>query len=129
MQIEWQGETLKFDRELIDVQQAYVIKTFTASHGHGPNGLGLLAFHEGTRELDPACIQLLYWIIQAQNGKQIDVDSVNLPIEKFADAVGMARVREMEANGWKFINGEWVGPDPTQGADVTTPEPTTTSGD
>ena len=129
MQVDWEGRTYAFDMEAITIRQAYVIKNHTKDPDEFPSGRGLKDFEQGWRNGDPAFLQALYWVMLAQNDQPVDITNVDFAVAKFINAIGEAAQAQLLSEGWTEVDGQLVAPDPTKGADGSTPAPTPTSGD
>jgi hypothetical protein len=86
MKVTYEGETLDFDLEEIDVQQATVLKRRL--------GLTLLSLDQGLNEGDPDALRAVYWLMMVQSGKKVDIDEVNFKIVKLANAIQDAVEKE-----------------------------------
>lgn len=89
MLVNFEGAEYDFDIEAIDVAEASHIKRAT--------GLSVKKMLEGLVEVDPDACKAAHWLMLKQNGKVTDMNKVNFPILKFAEAVGEAYDEETGA--------------------------------
>ena len=86
MRVEFQGKEYTLDIDEIDVAQS--------RHIYRKTGLSLLKLEEGLAEVNPDALVALYWLMLAQSGETVDMDKVNFPVVKFANALIEANKRE-----------------------------------
>ena len=74
------GVDYTWEASKVTLEQAFVIKNFTT--------FGLVSWMRGIADADPGCIQTLWWVINAQNGKTMTVEEAGsvLPLQ-LLDAV------------------------------------------
>jgi hypothetical protein len=82
MLVHFEDRDYEFDVEAIDLAEARHIKRQT--------GLTVKALMEGVSDLDPEALVALYWLMLKQNGQVSDINKVNFPVLKFAEAIGKA---------------------------------------
>lgn len=100
MIINYEGKQYSLDLSDLTVKQAYVIKAFS--------GYNLQQFEENLLEIDPAALICLYWVMLAQNGEEVPIETVDFKVMHlamaFADAVNAENERKKalaEAEGPK----------------------------
>jgi hypothetical protein len=90
MNIDFEGREYTLDLDDITVAQAKVIKVHRQ--------LTLKGLSEGLNELDPDALVAVYWLMRVQSGDTgIDIDRIDFPAIKFAEAVAKAATTEQEA--------------------------------
>src|ERR1700744_1802562 len=86
MKIDYDGAEYTLDMDEIDVVEATYIKVKT--------GLTLLGLQAGLEQADPDALKALFWLMNKQSGKAIDIERVNFKIVKFVEAIKNAQVDE-----------------------------------
>lgn len=82
MIVKFEDEELDFSLDEITVSQATTLKRKL--------GLTLIGLDAGLSDGDPDALRAVYWLMQTQAGKRVDIDSVDFKIVKFANAIQAA---------------------------------------
>lgn len=89
MQVDYDGAQYSLDLDEIDVVEATYIKVKT--------GLTLLGLQAGLGEADPDALKALFWLMNKQSGKAVDIERVNFKIMKFIEAIKDSQGKEPDS--------------------------------
>lgn len=90
MLVHYEDKDYEFDIDDLDVVQATMLKR--------KYGITLLSLQKGLLEGDADALRAVYWLMLAQNGQRVNIDSVQFKIVKFANAIQDAVEAENAAN-------------------------------
>jgi len=83
------GTDYAYDPQLIDVKAAFVIRERA--------GWGIRTWSQKCDDWDPLALQLLYWLMLRQNGKETDPATIDFSVVEFGEAVTAASLEWIKA--------------------------------
>ncbi len=88
MLIHFDDQDYEFDFDEVEVGQADQIKR--------KYGITLLGIERGLLDVDSEALRCMYWLMLAQNGKRVNIDTLQFKPVKLAKAINDAMLKENE---------------------------------